>query len=119
MRHIVLPVLLTMTVCAVRGSAATTFTVELAATSGTTVGPGGSILDWGYSYDGRCNVPPPNESFVALAGRVAHGHRKSDCRASQTTRSVHGRESGHSCPTGPEYNTVRADQGFAERSHFA
>jgi len=43
MKRITLLALLIVTVCAVHDSAATTFTVEIAATSGTTVGPGLSV----------------------------------------------------------------------------
>ncbi|MCK4341553.1 MAG: hypothetical protein KAY37_07520, partial [Phycisphaerae bacterium] len=32
----------------------------------------GSIVAWGYNYDGQCDVPTPNTDFVALAGGGDH-----------------------------------------------
>ena len=33
---------------------------------------GGSIVAWGLTYDGQCNVPAPNTGFVAVAGGSSH-----------------------------------------------
>ena len=32
----------------------------------------GSILAWGYSGFGQCNVPPPNADFVSVVAGTAH-----------------------------------------------
>lgn len=32
----------------------------------------GSIMVWGANYEGQCDVPLPNEGFVAVAGGDVH-----------------------------------------------
>ncbi|MCK4873792.1 MAG: hypothetical protein KAS72_13810, partial [Phycisphaerales bacterium] len=32
----------------------------------------GSIVAWGYNYEGPCDVPEPNTDFTAVAGGMLH-----------------------------------------------
>jgi hypothetical protein len=32
----------------------------------------GSIVGWGYNFDGECNVPAPNADFIAVSGGWKH-----------------------------------------------
>ena len=31
----------------------------------------GSVVAWGYNYNGQCNVPPPNTGFTAVTAERA------------------------------------------------
>jgi len=39
---------------------------------GVSEGSDGSIVAWGFNEDGQCNVPEPNETFVAVTAGGAH-----------------------------------------------